>query len=136
MPALRELLHGGFSAGLVTQDGAYAILPSGYRPHPWLACRAACGPHDPPNNFRVLADHIIIIRPDGERATLRRSAKQKCGDFKRTDWSMARRRACFEPRPRLPKMYTSFNSGKEFHGNTSKQGRKMTGPLDSRLGPD
>jgi hypothetical protein len=81
-PALRERLHGGLSAGLVTEDGAFAILPSGYRPHPWLACRAARNPHDPPNNFRVLADDIIIIRPDCERPTLRRPAKKEGWDMR------------------------------------------------------
>jgi hypothetical protein len=70
VPGLRERLHGRLSRGIVTENGGFAILPSGYRPHPWLACRATCGPHDPPNHLPVLSDHIIIIGPHRKRAAL------------------------------------------------------------------
>ena len=108
--------------GLITEDRTCSLI----RPHPWLACRASCGPHDPPNDLPVLADHVVVFRPNRERAALRCAAKQEGGDFERTTGGMATHHACFG-RGRVPKKVYEFNSGREFRENISKQAARWRG---------
>jgi hypothetical protein len=56
-----------------------------HRPHPWLACRASCGPHDSPNDLPILADHVVVFGTHHERAALKCATKQDGGDFERTN---------------------------------------------------